>query len=485
MQKIKLTIFSRLVIGYFVIFVLTIAISAYNIVQLHQIKKETDSILLIANRFINLEENLTSVFQTMVQHEKQYISTGDEGLYRKFLLSKESFENFINGMLKIANTPREKGLFLKVKGNLKSYEELFNEEAEYIRRGQKHSRERYERAKEDHITGIMETLKIISSLSQHNYFSKIRELDTVEINAIKLAVGVSSAALVFLVIISIFITLSISRPLSVIEKKTEEIARGDFGHDLNLSSPPEVAELAKAFNIMTAKLKELDSMKSDFFASMSHELRTPLTSIKEGANLLKESLDERELRDKDKKLLSIIFEESDRLIQLVNRLMDSSKIDAGMMRYDFSPTDIALLVDTAVREIGPLAETNRINIETKIEEGLPEVSADHERILQVLRNLIANALKFTKKNGSITVSAGTVDEGVKVSVSDTGIGIPEDSLKSIFEKYQQGISSGSGMIKGVGLGLSISKHIIKAHGGRIRADSKPGEGSTFSFILSA
>ncbi len=483
MKKFRLTIFSRLAIGYFVIFLLAITISAYNIVQFHQIKKETDSILLIANRFIDLEENLTKVFQTMVQHEQLYISTGDEGLYEKFLLSKESFVSFINGMLKLATTNEERSLFIKIKGDLKGYEDLFIEEIKYIRGGEEYSVERYDNGKEGHIAGIMEALHIISSISQQHYFNKIKDLDTVEINAIKIAVGITSGALIFLVFISIYITLSISRPLSAIEKKTEEISRGEFGHELKLSSPPEVAELADAFNLMTAKLKKLDDMKADFFASMSHELRTPLTSIKEGANLLQERLDERDLQDKDKKLLSIILEESDRLILLVNRLMDSSKIDAGMMQYDFSPVDLAVMIDLVLREIGPIAETTHVNIVKKVDKELPEVRADNERILQVLRNLISNALKFTSKNGSIIISAGASEDGIKVSVSDSGPGIPEENLKSIFDKYQQGINTGSGMIKGAGLGLSIAKHIINAHGGRIWAESKPGDGSTFYFVL--
>jgi two-component system sensor histidine kinase GlrK len=354
---------------------------------------------------------------------------------------------------------------------------------EYINRGQGYSKNKYRSEKDNYINRIIETLSIISSLSQQNYFNKIKELDTVEVNAIKLAVGVTSAALIFLVVISVLITLSISRPLSIIEKKTEEIARGEFGNELDLSSPPEVAELARAVNLMSSKLKQLDTMKLDFFASMSHELRTPLTSIKEGANLLKESLSKKEIQDKDKKLLSIIVEESSRLIRLVNKLMNFSKIEAGMAHYDFNRIDIAFLINTAVREIEPMAETNNIKIEVNIDKGLPYIKADHEKILQVLRNFIANALKFTQRNGSMTVSAETVDNGVKVSVSDTGIGIPEENLKRIFEKYQQGISTDSGMIKGVGLGLSISKHIIKAHRGVIWAESKPGEGSIFSFVL--
>ena len=115
--------------------------------------------------------------------------------------------------------------------------------------------------------------------------------------------------------------------------------------------------------------------------------------------------------------------------------------------------------------------------------GLPYIESDRERVLQVLRNRVGNALKFTPKKGSITVSVEAVDKGVKVAVSDTGLGLHEDELESIFDKYQQNIHTYSGKIEGVGLGLSLSKHIIEAHGGSIRAENREGGGSTFSFIL--
>ncbi len=483
MQKIKLTIFSRLVFGYFVIFILAMSVSVYSILQLHKINEETSSILLVANRFVDIEENLTNAFQAVIRHEKGFIATKDEAVYDRFLRARDSFESFIDDMLMVAATNDEKGLFMRIKGDLKHYEDLFDEEVEYLANGQDYPAERYMRDKESDINKIMEVLHVISSLSQKSYFSKIEDLDDSEVRAIKIAVGMMSATLVLLLLISIFITFNISRPLSAIERKTGDIARGDFGDDLKLSSLPEVAELAKAFNIMSTRLKQLDRMKSDFYSSMSHELRTPLTSIKEGGNLLMEGLKENDIPAKYRRLLAIIVDESDRMIKLVNNLLDSSKIEASMMTYRFAHTDIASLIYTVVREVEPLAETGGINVETMVAKGLPYIEADRERVLQVLRNLVGNALKFTPKNGSITISAEAAGKGVKVAVSDTGVGLHEDELESIFDKFQQNIHTYSGKIEGVGLGLSLSKHIVEAHGGSIRAENREGGGSTFSFIL--
>jgi len=254
---------------------------------------------------------------------------------------------------------------------------------------------------------------------------------------------------------------------------------------LNLSSPPEIKELAESFNAMCGRLKEIDRIKSDFFSLMSHELRTPLTSIKEGSSLLAENLKNTGLTENQHKLLAIISEESARLIKLVNALLDLAKMEAGMMSYNFVKADIVDLITRAVREIEPLAVTKNIRVAIKAETGLVPVRADHERILQVLRNLIGNAIKFTPANGTVSVSAHPVKRGVKIAVADTGTGIARESLDTIFDKFQQGAARRPNKVKGTGLGLSIVKHIVESHGGKVWAESTLGKGSTFIFVLPA
>jgi len=216
---------------------------------------------------------------------------------------------------------------------------------------------------------------------------------------------------------------------------------------------------------------------------MSHELRTPLTTIKEGITLYLEGMMEGAAPERQKKLLTIINEEVNRLINLVNSVMDFSKMEAGMMAYNFIDADIVPLIDRVVREMGPLVENRNIKLEVKCRDGLPRVKVDTERILQVLRNLMGNAVKFTPNGGGVSVIAQAVEDGVKVSVSDTGAGIAEENIGSVFDKYQQAVFSGSNRTIGSGLGLFIVKQIITAHGGKVWAESTPGLGSTFAFVL--
>ena len=157
-----------------------------------------------------------------------------------------------------------------------------------------------------------------------------------------------------------------------------------------------------------------------------------------------------------------------------------------MMVYAFNRSDLFGLIKRAVREIEPLAEAKSIKITIESDKGLPLIRVDNERILQVLRNLIGNAVKFTPKDGHVQVLVKIFEQGIKVSVSDTGVGIAKESLMTIFDKFQQEeVLTHSHKIKGTGLGLSLVKHIIKAHGGKIWAESTLGQGSTFTFVLPA
>jgi two-component system sensor histidine kinase GlrK len=207
-----------------------------------------------------------------------------------------------------------------------------------------------------------------------------------------------------------------------------------------------------------------------------------LTSIKEGTGLLLEGVGGA-TTEKQRRMLTILAEESNRLIGLVNSLMDLSKMEAGMMNYSFERASLAPLIKKAIGEITPLIEAKGIQLETEVAERLPTVKVDSERILQALRNLIGNAVKFTPKAGRVKVAARSLAGKIEFSVRDTGPGIAAENLKAIFDKFHQGDSNGAFSVNGTGLGLAIAKHIIVSHGGEIWAENHPDRGSTFIFVL--
>jgi two-component system sensor histidine kinase GlrK len=478
----KWTIFSRLVFGYLLIAFLVLAMSGYAIVELRQLERLTYSILQSDNRVLDLEKKMTDSMLSQMRYEQKFVITKDQALYRQFLLARDDFQNYGKEALKAAGTPGQKELLNTLTAQQKKYEGLFEEEVKLIQTNQTYNVQSFKREKEKTGDLIMTDLQALENASQESTFEKIKIVGESGANAGKVAMVLAVAALLGVILISLFITRSITLPLDTLIDKTREISNWVFKADLNLTSPPEIEELALAINSMCERLKAVDKMKSDFFSTMSHELRTPLTSIKEGTSLLLEGVGGG-TTDKQKKLLKIIAAESHRLIDLVNASLDLSKIEAGMMTFNFNPAHIFPLIQRAVTETRPWAMAKGIGVEVYNSPGLPQVSMDTERILQVLRNLIGNAIKFTPDGGTVTVLVRQEEGQLLVTVKDTGIGISKENLTDIFDKFRQGTLGTSDFIKGTGLGLAIVKHIVTAHGGNVWAESEPGQGSSFIFSL--
>lgn len=225
------------------------------------------------------------------------------------------------------------------------------------------------------------------------------------------------------------------------------------------------------------KLKELDLMKSEFLNTVSHELRTPLTSIKAFAEILLDNVGEDV--ETQTEFLEIINKESDRLTRLINNLLDLSRIEAGRMKWDKEQLDLHEVAETALMALRGSAEKKGLNVETDLEEDLPTIG-DKDKLIQVVTNLLGNAIKFTSEGGTITVRAMRKDLWTaRIEVSDSGVGIAPEFHESIFEKFSQVDSSETRDIKGSGLGLPIARSIAEHHDGKLFVESEAGVGSTF------
>jgi len=235
--------------------------------------------------------------------------------------------------------------------------------------------------------------------------------------------------------------------------------------------------------------------KSLFLANVSHELRTPLTSVVGFARLNRKRLDEvvfpvvarddarvdravRQVGDN----LGIIVEEGERLTGLINDLLDLAKIEAGRIEWRMAPIRLEGVVRRALAATSALFEVAGVALEQRIADGLPEVTGDEERLVQVVINLVSNAVKFSP-GGRVTVTVDEVDGSVRVSVADTGRGIPEADLERIFEPFRQASDTLPGGPRGTGLGLPIARQIVRAHDGDLLVSSAPGRGSAFWFTV--
>ena len=478
----KLTIFSRLVLGYLLILILLLGTTTYAIFQLHRFDTVTRSILDNDNRMIDYEKKLSDALLSQMRYERKYTIVRDPALYDQFLLSSDDFRQYLDQVRPLAELPSQKEGWSRIEADHDRYQALIAEEMKYLQANQPYDAGRYKQAKEKAVDRILDELKIFAAAAHENSSAKIKKLAEAGADARIVAMSMGVVALLGGVMISLLITRSITRPISTLIHKTREIANWVFKGDLHLSSPPEIKELSQAFNSMCDRLKAVDRMKSDFLSTMSHELRTPLTSIKEGTSLLLEGIGG-EINEKQKRILDIISRESQRLIDLVNSTLDLAKMEAGMMVFDFKPVAMLPLIHQAVVEIQPYAMVKEIRLQVEDSRDLPSIRMDRERILQVLRNFIGNAVKFTPPKGRVTVSAVPQEEGLRVCVRDTGAGIVKENLAIIFEKFRQGPPGGAEQVRGSGLGLAIAKQIVTAHGGKVWAESKPGQGSSFIFQL--
>lgn len=235
------------------------------------------------------------------------------------------------------------------------------------------------------------------------------------------------------------------------------------------------ADLASAHQ----ELLGVDEMKTNFVANVSHEIRTPLTSIRSFSEiLLSFDVDDETKRE----FLTIINTESERLTRLINDVLDITKIEAGHVEWKMVDLDLSVLLQQAVRSITTLAEAKGIHVDLEQPDATFLVHVDQDRILQVLSNLLGNAIKFTP-HGAVQLSATAVGSEVHVQVRDTGIGIPLLDLERIFDKFHQVGDTLTDKPAGTGLGLSISRDIVATHGGKVWVESELGQGSTFSFSL--
>ena len=328
----------------------------------------------------------------------------------------------------------------------------------------------------------------------------------------QLTVGISFFAVISVFILAVVVSRRLTEPIKSLEDGALGLVRGNF-IPIPISSKNEIGRLTGIFNqtakelldirkkleakieiankdleqknkelvIANRELKKLDRLKSDFISMVSHELKTPLTAMRTSAEFLESG--ESEDQDVQKELLAVIIRNIDRQTRLINDILDLSKIEAGKMGFRIEQTDIQDIANAALENIAQLAVKKNITISVDIPSGLSPVFVDREKLIIVLNNLLGNALKFTPEGGNIFLSAKEEQDSIEVSVRDTGIGIEKEDTGKIFDKFYQVDSTSRRKIGGSGLGLSIARGIIRAHGGEIYVESEPGKGSKFFFTI--
>ena len=281
--------------------------------------------------------------------------------------------------------------------------------------------------------------------------------------------------MLLLTLSGVYFIRSIVVPVRQLSQSARQIAQGDFGVRIEKAKDDEIGQLVDAINDMAGELGAAEQLKNDFISSVSHELRTPLTAIKGWAETLQEGAGP----ETTAKGMNVIIRESERLSGLVEELLDFSRLQNGRLRLIVSRLDILSELDEAVYMFTDRARTEHKQLHYEETTALPPVYGDVDRLRQVFVNIIDNALKYTSPGGTITVSSREDSGWVRVSIRDTGCGIPAEHLPNVKKKFYKA----NQLVRGSGIGLAVADEIARLHGGSLDIQSQEGAGTTVTFSL--
>lgn len=534
---VKNSLWKRMVLGYVVITLLMLSMSFYLIFRLKHLNQASTLILSKDIPSIESEDKLLKILLEQVSSEKKYIITKDPAFLDIFAAKKGEFIHrldLVNKLIQINNETNNifnkfNTLYVKylraswfyppgTTEDARNSKELITITAQietlynlYLRITAKEfillkyntndsSYSSMGEEKDKTIDQLRNAINNLIILQQAGLFKKMGLFQETVQKSTKISLAIMLFAITFVAVFSFFFIRSIYRPINALKAATDHIAQGDLEHRINVTSNDEIGSLGRSFNEMSKKLEQLDTMKSDFISNISHNLKTPLTAIKEANELMLDKI-AGQISFEQMKLLNIIKGNTLRLILMINDLLDISRIEAGLMRYNFQPAQIRDVISESIEDVRFLTEKKGIFIQYEDDSLVPHVLLDRGKIAQIMDNLLSNSIKFTPAGGVITIKAFVVDASMlspifaqqgklnniqsflQISISDTGIGIPKEYQNSIFDKFQQVVNKRESGIKGTGLGLFIAKHIVEDHGGNIWLESNCGSGSTFHFTL--
>ncbi|UCH72351.1 MAG: HAMP domain-containing histidine kinase [Thermoplasmatales archaeon] len=330
--------------------------------------------------------------------------------------------------------------------------------------------------------GIYYFYIISSSVLPDYIFAEQGDLLKITVAVIILVIAVDAGLIGFLV------SRSISKPIKELYNAAKEVEKGNFDVKTNIQTKDEIQELGNAFNNTTVALakidderREIDNAKTEFLSITSHELRSPMTPMKAQLQMLENEYFGK-LTKKQKESLKIIVRNADRLDKIIVDFLEISRIEAARLKFAFKETDMNKTIEEIVEFMGGFAKEKNIKLILN-QDKLPIIEVDPDRISQVLRNLINNAIKFSKENSKIEINVKQEGDHLLFTIKDYGCGLTPENQMRVFEPFYQTEDSSSRKYGGTGLGLAICRGIVEAQRGKIWVESKVGEGCTFYFTV--
>lgn len=481
----RLSIFWRLTLGYLTILALVVGVNLY---ILHQFRALTElGAELATHHFPAVEtaKRLITSLYAQLKSDKQYLVLRDTTLLKDFLQEAENFRKTLKALQDQENPGSTLELLAETKELHEEFQTLFLSVGVEQTDRSPQAIARYEQNRDTLITAITQSITAYITAQEASVGAILKDSHLRSVQAQEITKQLLVMALVLGLGLAGIASYSILRPLRRVKAQIRRIGQGQFGGTISLSVPQELRELVGQVNWMGEKLQKLDEMKSEFLANISHELRTPLTSIREGSQLLLDGIPGTLTKDQ-RETLTIISESSQRLNHLIGNLLDLSRMEADMVSYNFSPTDLNRLAVRSTEKVKFLAERKNIHLTIDLfQNKVRFYDLDGPRMEQVLENLLSNAIKFSPEGTTVLIRSRpeSSGEGLQFTVSDTGPGIPEADLPHIFERFYQGKTQEGRVYVGSGIGLALAKRVVEAHGGKIWAESILGTGTALHFTI--
>lgn len=498
----KSSIKNKILTLFTVIFLLFAINSLWAVINLRKLDSSINEIMKSNYMSITAVQDMSLTAERQDSLQLSYIFTKNENFIEEFLQNEinfyDSFETERNNITEVG----EKELVEKIEKNYEAYSEKFKDflEAE--------TDEKMENIYFKEIFPIFEELKKdfreLIELNQNSMLVKKDKAAEISRKTVISIIFLSTAVCFIGIILSSFIFRKIFAQFKELISKMDKISEGDYSQKIYPMDDREFKNLAETFNKMSSELssyrvmsiKKLmeekkraeaaDKLKSEFVATVSHEFKTPLTSMRMAVEMLSDKSFNSNLTENQNECIKIIKEDNQRLNVLINDLLDLSRIESGKVIMDIKENSVSEIVESSLNGLKKMFESRNVICETEGLEKNYKVNADFNRIIWVMTNLLTNAVKYSSKERQLHIKirvSETEDKKILFAVEDNGIGIPQEFLEKIFNKFIRVTVSEEGEVTGTGLGLSICRGIIENHGGKIWAESEFGKGSVFYFKL--
>jgi len=475
-----MTIYWKMMLGFLVIILLMGAVDAYILLELNKVSKTTRSTLTRDVHSVDLSKQLRATLFDEERYAQKYLVSGDTTYFALFLDQSRLFQQLMDSLDHQPADAAMRRLVQEAERRHNWHFTLIQDVHAGLTSKTRGLSARSERARTDTLDFLYKNFDDLIHLKQLAVAASVADVEQATERSANIALLLTIGTLLAALSLAFLLTRTITRPLKVLMRGTEQVARGSF-EPIHVNTGGEVAHLAKAFNTMSESLKQANAVRAEMMQHISHELRMPLQTMHAAYYLLTEEK-AGPVTEGQVKLLHSIRDNIDKIARFSNQFLDLSKIEAGMMEYELVATDIPTVLAPIVDDAMVTAARKEIKMSLQMQP-VTQVRANPERCGQVFTNLLSNAVKYTPKGGTICVEVAPSPLGVTVSIKDSGVGISAEELPHVFKKFYRAKNVPRGSGGGTGIGLALVKALVEGMGGCISASSTVGKGSVFSVEL--